>query len=68
MGLGRRVTHFIMVIAQQKGVVLCKQYEGKINGDIFSDFITTQFQETFNGCKIPKGKRFLQDGCPVQDR
>ena len=67
MGLGGRVAHFIVAIAHQKGVVLCEQYEGKINGDMFSDFIKTHFQETFSRCKIPKGKRFLQDGCTVQN-
>ena len=27
----------------------------------------THFQETFSRCRFPKGKRFLQDGCPVQN-
>ena len=34
---------------------------------MFSDFIKTHFQETFSRCRIPKGKRLLQDGCPVQN-
>ena len=34
---------------------------------MFSDFIKTHFQETFSRCRIPKGKRFLQDRCPVQN-
>ena len=63
---GGRVAHFIVAIAYQKDVVLREQYEGKINGDMFSDFIKTHFQETFSPCRIPKGKRFLQDECPVQ--
>ena len=63
MGSGGRVAHFIVAIAHQKGVVLCEQYEGKINGDMFSDFIKTHFQETFSRCRVPKGKSFLQDGC-----
>ena len=33
---------------------------------MFSDFIKTYFQETFSRCRIPKGKTFFQDGCPVQ--
>ena len=64
---GGTAANFIVAIAHQKGVVLCEQYEGKINGDMFSDFIKTHFRETFSRCKIPKGKRFLQDGCPVQN-
>ena len=67
MGPGGRVTHFIVAIAHQEGVVLCEQYEGKLNGDMFLDFIKAHFQETFSRCRIPEGKRFLQDGCPVQD-
>ena len=34
---------------------------------MFPDFIKTNFQETFSWPRIPKGKRFLQDGCPVQN-
>ena len=66
VGSGGRAAHSIVAIAHQKGVVLCEQYEGKINGDMFSDFIKTYFQETFSRCRIPKDKRFLQDECPVQ--
>ena len=67
VGLGERVAHFILAIAHQEGVVLCEQYEGKINGDMFLDFIKAHFQETCSRCRIPKGKRFLQDGRPVQN-
>ena len=34
---------------------------------MFPDFIKIDFQETFSWHWIPKGKRFLQDGCPVQN-
>ena len=57
MSLGRRVNHFIAAIAHMEGVVLCEQYEDKINGDMFSDIIKVLFQETFH-----------QDGCPAQIR
>ena len=67
MGLGGRVAYFIVAIAHQKGVNLCEQYEGKTNVDMFSDFIKIHFQETFNRCRIPKGKRFLQNGCSVHN-
>ena len=67
MGLGGRVAYFIVAIAHQKGVNLCEQYEGKTNVDMFSDFIKTHFRETFNRCRIPKGKRFLQNGCSVHN-
>ena len=60
LGLGGRVAHFILEIAHQRGVGLCEQDEGKINGDMLSDFIKTHFQETFSWHRIPKGKRFFQ--------
>ena len=50
-----------VAIAYIKGVVLREQYGVEINWDMFSDFIKTQFQETFSPCRIPKDKRFLQD-------
>ena len=56
-----------MAIAHQNGVVLCEQYEEKINRHLFSDFIKTHFEESFSWYRIPKGKRFLQDGCPAQN-
>ena len=56
-----------MEIAHQTGVVLCEQYEDKINGDMFSDFIEIHFQETLSWWTIPKEKRLLQDGYPVQN-
>ena len=68
VGSGGRVGHFIVAISHQKGDVLCEQCEGKINGDMFSDFIKTHFQETSTRCRVLKGKRFLQDGCPIQNR
>ena len=67
MGSVGRVAQFIVTIAHQKGVVSCEQHEGIINGNMFRDFIKTHFQETFSRCRIPKGKRFLRDGCPVQN-
>ena len=48
VGLGGRVAHFIVAIAHQKSLVLREQYEDKINGDMFSDFMKTYFQETFS--------------------
>ena len=60
VGSKGRVAHFIAAWAYQKSVVFCEQYEGKINGDMFSDFINTHFQETFSRCRIPLGKGFFK--------
>ena len=48
-----------MSIAHQRGTVLREHRQGKNNGDMFSDFIGTHLQETFNRCRIPKDKRFV---------
>ena len=37
-----------MAIAHQIGVAICQQYKGKINGDMFSAFIKTHFQEKYS--------------------
>ena len=34
-----KVAHFVAAIAYGKGVVLCEQFQGKLNGQTFSDFI-----------------------------
>ena len=39
-GLGRKITIFHCGNLS-KGIVLCEQYEDKVNGDMFSDFIKT---------------------------
>ena len=57
VGSGGRVAQFIAAIAHQKCVVLCKQYERKINGDM-------SHQDTFSNSK---DKMFLCDGYPVQN-
>ena len=66
VGSGGKAAHFIVAIVHQKGVILYEQYEDKINRDMFSDFIKKHFQETFSRFRIPKGKSFVQDGCPLQ--
>ena len=48
MGSGGRVAHLIVAIAHQIGVAICQQYKGKINGDMFSAFIKTHFQEKYS--------------------
>ena len=55
-----RVTHFIAAVIHQKSVDLCKQYEGKINGEMFSDIIKTHLLETFSRYRIAKAKGFFK--------
>ena len=38
-----------------------------MNGDLFAEFIKKYFIKPFISCENPKRRRFLQDGCPVQN-
>ena len=67
VGSGGTVAHFIVAIAYNKGVILCEQYHGRINGEMFADFILKHFNETFEKSANPRGKFFLQDGDPSQN-
>ena len=66
-GSGGKVANFFVAIAYEKGVVLCEQYMGNLNGQMFADFIREHFKETFNKSVNPTGKLFLQDGDPSQN-
>ena len=50
-----------------KGVIKCHRYEGSINGEKFSEFVTAHFPEMFNEGNNVKGSLFLQDGDPSQN-
>ena len=66
-GSGGKVANFFVAIAYGKGVVLCEQYMGHVNGQMFADFIREHFKKTFNKSVNPTGKLFLQDGDPSQN-
>lgn len=67
VGSGGRVAHFLVAIAYNRGVILCEQYHGNINGAMFAQFISDHFKQTFENSANPKGKLFLQDGDPSQN-
>ena len=54
-------------IAYNKGVILCKQYDGHINGEKFAKFVKRYFKRTFRRSANPHGKLFLQDRDPSQN-
>ena len=54
-------------ILYRHGVVLCEQYTGPITGVIMEKVIYSAFPQAFEKSIDPKGKRFLQDGCPRQN-
>jgi len=67
VGSGGRVAHFIVAIAHGKGVILCEQYFGRLNGEKFAQFIRDHFENTFAVSANTTGRLFLQDGCPTQN-
>ena len=67
-GTGGNVAHFMTAIGYGKGVIAAEQYFGRINADTFSSFVHEHFASMFKKCHNPKGKLFLQDGDPSQNR
>ena len=61
------MAHFFAAIAHGKGIVLCEQYHGKLNGQSFANFVREHFPRLFTTCSNPKGKLFVQDGDPSQN-
>ena len=43
-GTGGKVVHFLVAISNRKGVVLCEQYLGRLNGEMFADFVHENFK------------------------
>lgn len=66
-GSGGQVAHFLVAIAHGKGVILAEQYEGKLNGEKFADFVRARFPYMFENSNNSRGKLFLQDGDPSQN-
>ena len=67
VGSGGRVAHFFVAIAYGKGTILCEQYDGRVNGQMFAEFVEKHFLNTFEKSTNPLGKLFLQDGDPSQN-
>ena len=67
VGSGSRVAHFLVAIAFNRGVILCKQYYGNINSEMFAQFILEHFNDTFEKNANLKQKLFLQYGDPSQN-
>ena len=56
----------LIAIAYGHGAVLCEQYEGRLTGQFFEEFVREQFENAFENSSNPRGKLFLQDGDPVR--
>ena len=59
--------NFMVAISYGKGVVLCEQWGGPINGDKFAAIVRCCFKKAFRNSANPKAKRVLMDGCPHQN-
>ena len=66
-GTGGKVAHFFAAIGYGKGIVLCEQYHGMLNGQSFANFVREHFPRLFTTGSDPKGKLFVQDGDPSQN-
>lgn len=66
-GTGGKMAKFMVAIAHGRGVIECYQYEGNVNGEMFSTFIKERFPSIFDKGNNKKGKLFLQDGDPSQN-
>ena len=56
-----------VTIAYGKGVIGFHQYEGYVNGEMFSDFVREHFPELLQRRNNNRGKLFIQDGSLSQN-
>lgn len=61
------MANFLVAVAYNKGVVLCKHYPWTVTGERFAEFVSHCFPQVFAKCEVqPQGRLFLQDGDPWQ--
>ena len=65
-GNGGKMAHFFVAIAYNNGVILCKQYNEKLTGESFANFLKEFFPATFERSANARGNFFLQGGVPRQ--
>lgn len=66
-GTGGRMSNFMVAICPNRGVVFCRQYHDRWNGDSFAKMVREEFPAIYQSTRHIRGKAFLQDGCPVQN-
>jgi len=64
---GSNQAKFMVAISYNHGVVMCRQYFGRISGRKFANIVDEEFPKAFRKCGNPRVKRFLQDGDPSQN-
>ena len=66
-GTGGKSASFLVGISYKKGLVMCTQYFGKLNGESFPKLVKKDFPKAFRDSINSKNKLFLQDGDPIQN-
>ena len=66
-GTGGWMAHFMVALSPVHGVVLCHQYQCRLDGERFASMVYKLFPDVFKKTKHCEGRLFLQDGCPVQN-
>ena len=64
---GNQQAHFMVTIAYGKVAIMCKQYQGRINGPKFANMVREDFPSAFEQGANAVTKCFLQDGDPSQN-
>ena len=57
----------MLAVAYNRVVIMCREYDGRINASEFSDIVKSDFPRSFQESATPSVKRFLQDGEPSQN-
>lgn len=57
----------MLAVAYNRVVVMCRQYDRRINASEFSDIVRLDFPRSFQKSATPSVKRFLQDSDPSQN-
>lgn len=64
---GKKQCRFMVCMSYGKGVVKCVRYKGRINSEKFCAFLDEHLDGAFKASSHPNARRFLMDGCPVQN-
>ena len=58
-GNGGHMAHFFVAVACNNGLILSKQYHGRLTGEGFAEFFRSYFPRTFERSKYPHEKLFF---------
>ena len=64
---GTTQVKFMVGIAHEVGVVLCREVTTRLTGEQYATMLHDHFPTALDKTKNPKGKRILQDGDPAQN-